>query len=148
MHICGNQWVCVSNINCLPNSCNVYDSSSPKNPSSLTTHVAAIMKSKQPYFTMHHMNVQMQSVCKKGSSKYSFDHNRKRMHLKSCFEKASKKVPIYRPYNGTGNSVLFPFNFRVVAVLVRFQTVPVLSQGQPVRSGERPVRRSVVNSRY
>ena len=27
--------------------------------------------------------------------------------------------------------VPFPFNFRAVAVLVRFQTVPVLSQGQP-----------------
>ena len=53
-----------------------------------------------------------------------------------------KKVPIYRPYNGTGNSVPFPFNFRAVAVLVRFQTVPVLSHGQPVRSGERPVRRN------
>ena len=53
-----------------------------------------------------------------------------------------KKVPIYRPYNGTGNSVPFPFNFRAVAVLVRFQTVPVLSQGQPVRSGERPVQRN------
>ena len=27
-----------------------------------------------------------------------------------------KKVPIYCPYNGTGNSVPFPFNFRAVAV--------------------------------
>ena len=35
-------------------------------------------------------------------------------------------------------SVPFPFNFRAVAVLVRFQTVPVLSQVQPVRSSERP----------
>ena len=34
-----------------------------------------------------------------------------------------KKFAIYRPYNGTGNSVPFPFNFREVAVLVRFQTV-------------------------
>ena len=48
------------------------------------------------------------------------------------------KVPIYRPYNGTGNSVLFPFNFRAVVVLVHFQTIPILSQGQPVRSAERP----------
>ena len=41
-------------------------------------------------------------------------------------------------------SVLFPFNFHAVAVLVRFQTVPVLSQRQPpvVRSGEWPVRRN------
>ena len=31
----------------------------------------------------------------------------------------------------------FPLNFRGVAVLVCFQTVPVLSQGQPVRSSER-----------
>ena len=29
------------------------------------------------------------------------------------------------------NSVPFPFNFHVVAVLVHFQTVPVLFQGQP-----------------
>ena len=53
-----------------------------------------------------------------------------------------KKVPIYRPYNGMGNIVPFPFrsrfNFRAVAVLVHFQTVPVLSQGQLVRSSERP----------
>ena len=51
-----------------------------------------------------------------------------------------KKVHIYRPYNGMGNSIPFLFNFHAVAVLVRFQTVPVLSQGQPVRSGERPRR--------
>ena len=57
---------------------------------------------------------------------------------KSYLRYASKKVPISRPYNGTGNSVPFPFNFRAVAVLVRFQTIPVLSHGQPVRSGERP----------
>ena len=37
---------------------------------------------------------------------------------------------------------LFLFNFRAVAVLVHFQTVPVLSEGQPVRSGERPGRRN------
>ena len=37
-----------------------------------------------------------------------------------------KKVPIYRPYNGTGNTVPFPFpfNFRAVAILGHFQTVP------------------------
>ena len=58
------------------------------------------------------------------------------------YGRRKKKVPIYRPYNGTGNSVTFPFNFRAVAVFVRFQTVPVLSHGQPVRSGERPVRRN------
>ena len=39
-------------------------------------------------------------------------------------------------------SVPFPFNFRAVAVLVRLQTVPILSQEQPVRSGERPGRRN------
>ena len=47
------------------------------------------------------------------------------------YGRCNKKVPIYRPYNGTGNSVTFPFNIRAVAVLVRFQTVPV-------HSGERP----------
>ena len=58
------------------------------------------------------------------------------------YSRHKKKVPISRPYNGTVNPVPFPFNFRAVAVLVRFQTVPVLSNGQPVRSGERPVRRN------
>ena len=58
------------------------------------------------------------------------------------YGRRQKKVPIYHPYNGTGNSVPFPFNFRAVAVLVRFQTVPVLSHGQPVHSGEQPVRRN------
>ena len=38
--------------------------------------------------------------------------------------------------------VPFPFNFRAVGVLVCFQTVPVLSQGQLVRSSERPGRRN------
>ena len=40
-----------------------------------------------------------------------------------------KKSSIYRLYNGTGNivSFLFPFNFHAVAVLVLFQTFPVLS---------------------
>ena len=47
-----------------------------------------------------------------------------------------KEVSIYRPYNGTGipchfRSVPFQVNFRAVAVLVCFQTIPVLSQGQP-----------------
>ena len=42
----------------------------------------------------------------------------------------------------TGRVVPFPFNFRAVAVFVRFQTVPVLSHGQPVGSGERPIRRN------
>ena len=55
------------------------------------------------------------------------------------YGRRQKKVAISRPYNGTGNPVPFPFNFHAVAVLVRFQTVPVLSHGQPVRSGERPV---------
>ena len=58
----------------------------------------------------------------------------------SVYTVGVKKVPIYRPYNGTGKTVPFPFNFRAVAVLVRFQTVPVFSQGQLVRSGERPGR--------
>ena len=51
------------------------------------------------------------------------------------YGRRKKKVPISRPYNGTGISVPFPFNFRAVAVLVRFQTVPVLSHGQLVHSG-------------
>ena len=46
-----------------------------------------------------------------------------------------QKVPIYRPYNGMGNIVPFPFRSRLISVLftvlVHFQTVPVLFQGQP-----------------
>ena len=53
-----------------------------------------------------------------------------------------QKVPIYSPYNETGITVPFPFNFRAVAVFVRFQTVSVLSQEQPVRSLERPGQRN------
>ena len=45
------------------------------------------------------------------------------------YGRRQKKVPFYRPYNGMGNTVpfSFPFNFRAVAVLVHFQTVPILS---------------------
>ena len=43
------------------------------------------------------------------------------------------KKSFHFPYNGTGNTVPFPFhsrlNFRAVGVLVRFQTVSILSQG-------------------
>ena len=45
----------------LPIPATLYDSLSPKYPSSFTTQVGAIMKSLQLYFTMHHANVQMQS---------------------------------------------------------------------------------------
>ena len=57
------------------------------------------------------------------------------------YGRRKKKVPIYRPDNGTGNTVSFMFRSRLisvrVAVLVRFQTVPILSQGQLVRSSLR-----------
>ena len=43
-----------------------------------------------------------------------------------------KKVPIYRPYYGTGNPIPFPFNFRPVAVQSPFIFNPFY--GQPVRS--------------
>ena len=52
------------------------------------------------------------------------------------YGRRQKKKSIYRPYNGTGNTV--PFPFRVVAVLVHFQTIPILSQGQFIRSSVRP----------
>ena len=41
--------------------------------------------------------------------------------------------------------VLFPFNFRAVGVLVHFQTVPVLFQGQPsvlVNSPDSKIKRA------
>ena len=47
-----------------------------------------------------------------------------------------QKIPIYRPYNGMGNIVpfLFPFNYRAVAVFVRFQTIPfVLRAARPFK---------------
>ena len=34
-----------------------------------------------------------------------------------------KKVPIYRPYNGTGNSVPFPFCSRLISVQLPFLSV-------------------------
>ena len=42
------------------------------------------------------------------------------------YSRHQKKVPISRPYNGTGNSVLFPFpfNFRAVAVFKPFPFCP------------------------
>ena len=46
------------------------------------------------------------------------------------------------PFTVRTTGRVIPFNFRAVAVLVRFQTVPVLSQEQPVGSGERPGRRN------
>ena len=49
-----------------------------------------------------------------------------------------KKNCIYRPYNGKGNTMPFPFNFRAVTVLVHFQTIPILSQGQLICSSLRP----------
>ena len=38
--------------------------------------------------------------------------------------------------------VPFPFNFLAVDVLVCFQTIPVLFEGQLVRSSERPGQRN------
>ena len=34
-----------------------------------------------------------------------------------------KKVPIYRPYNGTGNFVPFPFHSRLISVRLPFLSV-------------------------
>ena len=47
-------------------------------------------------------------------------------HQKSSHVPSGKRDGQYRAI-----SVPFPFNFRAVAVLGRFQTVSVLSQGQP-----------------
>ena len=33
------------------------------------------------------------------------------------------KVPIYRPYNGTGNTVSFPFRSRLISVRLLFLSV-------------------------
>ena len=42
----------------------------------------------------------------------------------TIYSRHQKKVPISRPYNGTGNPVPFPFNFRAVAVLKPFPFCP------------------------
>ena len=42
----------------------------------------------------------------------------------SKYSRHKKKVHISRPYNGTGNPVPFPFNFRAVAVLKPFPFCP------------------------
>ena len=62
---------------------------------------------------------------------------------KMMYGRRQKKFPICRPYNGTGNTVPFPFRSRLNSVLLvflsvfnRFRFVP----GQLVRSSERPGR--------
>ena len=60
VHVDANHWVCISNINCPPNTCNVYDSMSPKYSMTLMTQVAAIMKCSEDCFTMRHIEVQIQ----------------------------------------------------------------------------------------
>ena len=51
------------------------------------------------------------------------------------YGRRQKKVPIYRPDKGTGNTVSFTFRSHLisvrVAVLVHFQTILVLFEGQP-----------------
>ena len=46
-----------------------------------------------------------------------------------------KKVPIYRPYNGTGNTVPFPFCSRLISVWLPFLSVfkpfPFCPKGSP-----------------
>ena len=39
------------------------------------------------------------------------------------YGRCKKKVPIYRPYNGTGNSVPFPFRSRLISVRLPFLSV-------------------------
>ena len=46
-------------------------------------------------------------------------------------QKCSRLPSIQRDGHNRAISVLFPFNFRAFAVLVHFQTVLVLFQGQP-----------------
>ena len=43
------------------------------------------------------------------------------------YGRRQKKVPISRPYNGTGNPVPFPFNFRAVAAQ---SLIAVISAGR------------------
>ena len=57
-------------------------------------------------------------------------------------KKSSHLPSVQRDRQYHAVSAPFPFNFRAVAVLVRFQTIPILSQGQPVRSSERPGQRN------
>ena len=51
-------------------------------------------------------------------------------------KKSSHLTSVQRDRQYCSVPIPFPFNFCAVAVLVRFQTVPVLSQGQPVHSSE------------
>ena len=71
------------------------------------------------------------------------------IHVRMVGIKKSSHLPSVQR-DGQYRAVPFLFIFRAVTVLVRLQTVPVLSQGQPVRSSERPRRRNltrlVINS--
>ena len=39
------------------------------------------------------------------------------------YSRHQKKVPIYRPYNGMGNTVSFPFRSRLISVRLPFLSV-------------------------
>ena len=41
-------------------------------------------------------------------------------YIQYMYSRHQKKVPISRPYNGTGNSVLFPFRSRLISVRLPF----------------------------
>ena len=51
------------------------------------------------------------------------------------YGRCQKKVPIYRLYNGTGNTVLFPFRSRLISVRLPFLSVfkpfPFYPKGSP-----------------
>ena len=51
------------------------------------------------------------------------------------YGRRKKKVPIYRPYNGTGNSIPFPFRSRLISVWLPFLSVfkpfPFCPTGSP-----------------
>ena len=53
----------------------------------------------------------------------------------SRYTEASKKVPIYHPYNGTGNTVPFPFRSLLITVRLPFSSVfnpfPFCPTGSP-----------------
>ena len=57
------------------------------------------------------------------------------VNRQKIYGRRQQKVPIYRPYNGTGNTVQFPFRSRLISVRLPFLSVfkpfPFCPKGSP-----------------